>query len=153
HPLIVRVACEVLRLLRRAPQMREPLGEDVGEFEGLEWQLSRLEMLEPVLTDYCQEAAEDLRASLANARGTELRGVLRALNDLRAEAAAEILQVLESPKTPYADLMLEVLTWSRDPRVGPWLRAWAARRVGMKRRASWRRQPLPPRRSSVPADF
>src|SRR5436309_1111665 len=65
NPLIVRVAAEVLRLLRRAPQMREPLGEDVGEFEGLEWQLSRLEMLEPVLTDYCQEAAAYLRAALA----------------------------------------------------------------------------------------
>src|SRR5437763_4810348 len=54
HPLIVRVAAEVLRLLRRAPQMREPVGDDIGDFEGLEWQLSRLAMLEPVLTDYCQ---------------------------------------------------------------------------------------------------
>src|SRR5947208_1910696 len=64
HPLIVRVAAEVLRLLRRAPQMREPVGDDIGDFEGLEWQLSRLAMLEPVLTDYCQESASYLRAAL-----------------------------------------------------------------------------------------
>src|SRR5438105_4234146 len=83
------------RLLRRAPQMREPLGDDIGDFEGLEWQLSRLAMLEPVLTDYCQESASYLRAALPNARGIEVRDALLALNDLRAEAAAEILPLLE----------------------------------------------------------
>src|SRR5436305_1328540 len=66
HPLVVRVAVEVLRLLRRAPQMRETPGEDAGDFEGLEWQMSRLSMLEAVLEDYCEEAPAYLRAALPN---------------------------------------------------------------------------------------
>jgi hypothetical protein len=153
HPLIVRVAVETQRLLRRAPQTREPLADDPGDHEGLEWQMSRLSVLEPVLQDYCDEAPTYLQAALPNARGSELRDILLALNDLRAEAAAEILPLLETPQTQHAELMLEVLNWSRDERVGPWLRGWASRRVAMTRRASWRRQPLPPRRISVPADF
>jgi hypothetical protein len=82
-----------------------------------------------------------------------MRDLLLALNDLRADAAREILPLLEMPLTQHGELMLEVLTWSRDPRVGAWLRVWASRRVAMTRRASWRRQQLPPRRPSVPADF
>ena len=88
---------------------------DRGPLRG--WSLAILGALEPVLTDYCQESASYLRAALPNARGIEVRDALLALNDLRAEAAAEILPLLESPKTPHAELMLEVLTWSRDPRV------------------------------------
>jgi hypothetical protein len=153
HPLVVRVAVEVLRLLRRVPHLREPLGDDAGDFEGLEWQVSRLSVLEPALEDYCEEAPAYLRAALPNARGVELRDTLLALSDLRAEAAAEILPLLERPGQQQAELMLEVLAWSKDARVGPWLRAWATRRVAVKRRGSWRRQPLPPRRPSVAADF
>jgi hypothetical protein len=47
---------------------------------------------------------------------------------------------------------VEVLTWSRDPRVGPWLREMVQRRVPMERRAQRRSRPLPPRRASVPPD-
>jgi hypothetical protein len=151
HPLVVRVAVEVLRLGRRAPH-RQMLGDD-ADLEGLEWQLSRLAVLEPVLEDYCDEAPAYLRAALPKVRGGELRDVLQSLSDLRAEAATELLPVLEKPGVPLAELMLDVLTWSRDPRVGPALRTWTSRRVSMTRRANWRRQPLPPRRPSVPADF
>jgi hypothetical protein len=153
HPLTVRVASETLRLLRRAPQASEPWGEDGSYHEGLEWQMSRLAMLEPVLEDYCQEAQTYLQAALPNARGAEQRDLLLALNDLRADAAAEILPLLEMPPTQHAEMMLEVLGWSRDARVGPWLRAWTSRRVPMTRRAQWRRRPLAPRRTSVPANF
>jgi hypothetical protein len=153
HPLVVRVAVEVLRLLRRAPYLREPVLEEAGDHEGLQWQLSRLAVLEPVLEDYCEEAPVHLRAALLRGQGHELRDLLNALNDLRCEAATEILPLLKTSSAPFADLMLEVLAWSRDPRVGPWLRAWASNRVAMRRRSGWRRQPLPPRRSSVPVDF
>ena len=56
RPLVVRVAAEVLRLLRRAPREEDPLGEEAADWEGVEWQMSRLSALEPVLEDYCQEA-------------------------------------------------------------------------------------------------
>src|SRR5262249_20631878 len=50
------------------------------------------------------------------------------------------------------ELALEVLRWSHDPQVGPYLREWAARRVPLARRALVRRRTVPPRRSSVPSD-
>src|SRR5262249_30627 len=99
------------------------------------------------------EAPLHLRPLLANAHGARLRDMLHALHDLRAEAAAELMPLLETAAVQHADLMLEVLSFSRDREVGPWLRAWTTRRVPMARRAQWRRQALPARRSSVPADF
>lgn len=152
HPLVVRVAAETVRMLRRGVHVSEASSEseDAPDHEALEWQMSRLAVLEPVLDDYLGEAAEYLRSKLASARGQELRDILLALTDLRAEAASEVLPLLEKPNGSHTDLMIELLTWSRDSRVGPWLRAWAHRRLSLVRRSQWRRQPLPPRRSSVP---
>jgi hypothetical protein len=153
RPLVVRVAAEVLRLLRRAPREEDPLSDEAADWEGVDWQLSRLSALEPVLEDYCQEAPPYLRAALAKARGAEVRDILNALHDLRAEAAADLLPLLEKASLPNAELMLEVLSFSCDSTVGPWLRGWANRRLPMGRRAKRRRQPLPPKRPSVPLDF
>jgi hypothetical protein len=155
HPLVVRVLHETLRLVRRSPQAGESVreGDEGPDQEGLDWQMSRLAVLEPVLADYLQEAPAYLRQRLAKARGQEVRDTLLALNDLQAEAAAEILPLLEKPNNPFLDLMTEVLTWSRDERVGPYLRDWALRRVPLARRGQWRPHKVPPRRPSVPADF
>jgi len=153
RPLVVRAAAEVLRLLRRAPHQHEPVTEEATDWEGLDWQMSRLVALEPVLEDYCHEAPPYLRAALPKARGAELRDLLHALRDLRAEAAADLLPLLERSTLEHAELMLDVLSFSCDSQVGPWLRDWASRRVAMPRRARQRRQPLPPRRPSVPVDF
>jgi HEAT repeat protein len=155
HPLVVRVASETLRLIRRNPQLGEMGNEhdDGPDHEALEWQMSRLAVLEPVLSDFVEEAPAYLRKALASARGQELRDTLLALNDLRAEAATEVLLLLEKAGNAHGELMAEVLTWSRDPRVGPWLRGWVHRRMSLSRRSQWRRQPLPPRRPSVPADL
>src|SRR5205823_5057704 len=98
------------------------------------------------------EAPADLRAALAKARGLDLKDALLALADLRAEAGGEVIALLERPNCPHADLAVEVLTWSRDPRVGPWLRGWLGRRVSPVRRAQWRRRPRAPRRPSLPPD-
>jgi HEAT repeat protein len=152
-PLIVRVAAEVLRLVRRAPQQRDPLTDDATDWEGLEWQMSRLAALEPVLEDYCEEAPPYLRAGLAKARGAEFRDILQALHDLRAEAASDLLPLLQKSTIEHAELILEVLSFSCDSQVGPWLRNWTSRRVAMVRRARQRRQPLSPRRPSVAVDF
>jgi hypothetical protein len=154
HPLLVRLAVEVRRLLRRAPRLRATiLDEDGGDGETLEWQLSRLAALETALEEYCAEAPAFLRAALANARGIQLRDILLALADLRTDAATELLPILEHASPQHAEQMLDVLGHSRDERVAPWLRAWASRRLLMKRRATWRRQATPPTRSSVPRDF
>jgi HEAT repeat protein len=75
-----------------------------------------------------------------------------ALSDLRAEAAEAVLPLLAVPRFAHAELALEVLTWSRDARVGPALIEWAIRRVPMVRRAQHRRRTAAPRRSSLPPD-
>src|SRR5205823_7838240 len=48
---------------------------------------------------------------------------------------------------------VEVLLWSRNPRVGPWLCEWAGLQVSPVRRAQRRRRALSPRQQSVPDAF
>jgi hypothetical protein len=153
HPLIVRVLYEALRQLRRAPHARAVLTEEGAEQEAFDWQVSRLAALEGVLADYLAEAPERLCAALPTAPPAEQRDLLLALNDLRAEAAPVVLPLLEQPRFAHAEAAVEVLTWSRDRRVSPWLRNWADRRLSLARRAQRRPRPLPPRRRSVPADL
>jgi hypothetical protein len=152
HPLVVRVLAETLRLLRRAPYARQALAEEAADQEAFEWQMSRIAVLEPVLTDYLDEAPRHLCELLPTLKGPELRDALQALNDLHAEAGAALLPLL--PKLPQAlhESAVDVLTWSHDPRVGPYLRDWVKRRVGMTRRAQWRRRPLAPVWTSVASD-
>src|SRR5262249_48561672 len=71
---------------------------------------------------------------------------------LRAETADVVLPLLRAPKYEHADVAVQTLAWSRDVRVGPWLRTWVYRRIPVERRARRRRQVSSPRRSSYPAD-
>jgi hypothetical protein len=153
HPLVARVFVEVLRQVRRAPHIEQLLSEERSELETYQWQMSRLAALEPVLSDYLSDVPEFLCADLPKAPAAEQRDYLLALNDLRAESAAAVLPLLSGGRYPHPDLATEVLTWSSDPRVGPFLRGWAAQRVPMDRRALKRRLPGSPRRRSVPADM
>jgi hypothetical protein len=153
HPLIVRVMNEALRQLRRAPHSRAVLSEEGAEQEAFDWQISRLAALEGVLADYLAEAPGRLCTGLASAPAEEQRDSLQALNDLRAEAGPAVLSLLERPGFAHADMAVEVLAWSRDRRVSPWLRNWVGRRLSQVRRAQGRLRPVPPRRRSVPADL
>jgi hypothetical protein len=150
HPLVARVLLEVLRLLRRQGHIRSALNEERPEQEAFDWQLSRIAVLEPMLTDYVDEAARQLPRRLAKVATEQQAEILRALIDLRAEAGPEIMALLSQPHPANVEASIQVLTWSRDQRVGCWLRDWIARRVPMLRRAQWRRRPFPPRRPSVP---
>jgi len=76
-----------------------------------------------------------------------------ALTDLRAETAPVVLPLLAQGRCSHAELAMESLAWSADPRVGPALREMALRRVPVLRRGGRRRSSLPPLRPSVPADF
>jgi HEAT repeats len=154
-PVVVRIFGEALRLLRRAPHAEAALAGEGPEQEAFGWQMSRLAALESSLIDYLSEAPAQLTAALTRAagQGQDVRDHLLALTDLRAEAAPAVLSLLSRPGFGQAELAVEALTWSRDPRVGPWLREFARRRVLMDRRALARRRGSPPRRPSVPADF
>jgi hypothetical protein len=152
-PLTTRVFHESLRLLRRAPHAETSLNAEAAEQEAFTLQLSRIAALEPALADYLQEVRAPLCVRLAQARPVEAKEILLALTDLRADAGDPVLDLLASGKFPYPELAVEVLTWSRQPRVGAWLRDWALRRVPMVRRAQSRRRFLPPRKPSVPIDM
>ncbi|MBI1917409.1 MAG: HEAT repeat domain-containing protein [Planctomycetes bacterium] len=152
-PLVVRIFHEALRVLRRAPHAEGLLGIEVPEQEAFNWQVSRLAALEPVLGDYLQETPSRLSGRLGNAGPAEQRDLLLALNDLHAEAGTAILSLLSQPDFPHVPLAIEVLAWSKDARVGSWLREWTMQKVPLLRRSQKRRRSLPPRRPSLPADL
>jgi hypothetical protein len=134
HPLLVRIFHETLRLVRRAPQLMPLIPTEGGEREAFEWQISRLIALEAVLAEYIEEAPQDLRKLLPYAQGDKLREILLALLDVRAEAARELLPLLAKGQTVHVDLSVELLTWSKDPLVGPFLRHWLYRSGLLARR-------------------
>jgi hypothetical protein len=150
RPLLVQVFLEARRLARRAPQVRALLGSEGAEQEGFDLQMARLDALDGQLEEYLKQAPPRLCADLATARGQEARDLLHALNDLRAEAAPAVLPLLARPGWPHRELAVEVLAWSRDRRVGPFLRDWVRRRVPLLRRARARNRAVAPSRPSVP---
>jgi hypothetical protein len=152
-PLAVRVYVEALRMLRRAPHAETALEGEAAEQEAFGWQMSRLAALEAALSEYLTDAPPALRARLERAPAREQRELLLALIDLRAETAAVALPLLAHPRFAHADLALESLAHSTDPRVGPALCELALQRVPVLRRAQRRRSALPPLRSTVPSDF
>ncbi|HLJ92072.1 MAG TPA: hypothetical protein VKU02_02650 [Gemmataceae bacterium] len=151
-PLIVRVFAEALRILHRAPHAEMILADEQYEQEAFGWQISRLASLESVLIEYLQEAPQHLCDALLRADAGEQQDILSALADLRAETAAVALPLLADPKFPHVELAVQTLTWSRDDRVAPMLRAWVARRIPQDVRARKRRQVAAPRRRSIPSD-
>jgi hypothetical protein len=152
HPLAARVFAEALRLLRRAPHTEALLADERADQEAFHWQIARVAVLEPALEDYLQEAPRFLAAALPRAGRTDQRDILQALVDLRAETAGVLLSLLNREQCACPELAVEALRWSRDERVGSWLRVWTFRQVPMIRRAGRRRRAVPPRRPSVPAD-
>ncbi len=151
HPLVARVFAEALRVLRRAPHAEVVLGEEHYEQEAYGWQMSHLASLEGLLDEYLEDAPEALAGALPTASPDEQQNLLTALDDLRGEAAPAALVLLETPGFAHAELAVRTLTWSRDPRVGPWLRAWICRHVSVARRATGRRLRTPPRAPTVTA--
>ncbi len=133
HPLFVRVLAETLRLLRRVGSAEALLSEG-SERESFNWQISRLTVLEPVFSDYLGEAPPQLLAALPTSDPTQARELLTALVELRAEAGLAVLTLLARPGHPCSEVAVEALTWSRHPRVGPWLRDWVSRRVPLAQR-------------------
>lgn len=154
-PLVVRVFSEARRLQRRAGHVAAALAGENAEAEALEWQLSRLAALEPSLTDYLEEAPRQLRAAMTQPSITSAQegDVLLALLDLRAESAPTVLPLLSVGSYAHAELAVETLRWSRDERVGPWLREWTGRQISLERRIARRPAALPPSRPSVPAEL
>lgn len=152
HPLLVRIAHEVLRLLRRVPHARHFLAEEKAEEEAFSWQMSRLTALEAMLAEFLEEAPAWLLARLEKSKNQDREDVLQALADLRVDAANQLLPLVARPHFGPIEMAIETLTWSKNPKVGPWLRAHAASLVPLLRRCQWRRRSQPPRKPSLPRD-
>jgi hypothetical protein len=148
-PLHVRLVHEALRTLRRAPHMKAVLGEEAAEREALDWQFSRIASLESAFREFLKEAPAQLLSSVRSAEGLELVDVLQALNDLRIDAGAELMPLLQRSSCEERALMIVVLRWTRDPVAGAWLREHARQFVPMEKRAKARLQAEPPRRPSL----
>jgi hypothetical protein len=153
HPLIVRVLRESLRLLQRAPHAELLLADEAYEQEAFGWQLSRLSALEPAVADYLEEAPRALCAALPGASPEDQRDILTALIDLGGECGDTVLPLLDEPGFPHVELAVNALAWSRNPRVGPWLRQWALRTIHVSRRARGRRFLAGRLGDAVPSSF
>jgi hypothetical protein len=150
-PLVVRVFIEALRMQRRAPHAEVLLSDEKYEQEAFGWQLSHLAALESVLTEYLEEAPQQLCSALAKALPPRQRDLLYALADLRAESAAAVLPLLKDANFAHVDLAVHTLRWSRDARVAPMLREWILRHVPVLDRARRRHWARLSRRDAVPA--
>jgi hypothetical protein len=152
-PLAARIFQEAIRVLRRAPHAETAMGIEAAEQEAFNWQMARLAGLEDALVEYLADCPAALKKRLAAARPNEQRDLLLALNDLHAEAGPEVLALLVGGNCEHPALAFEVLTWSKDPRVGTWLREWTANKVSLVRRAQKRRRSISPSRPSVSAEI
>lgn len=152
HPLLVRIAREVLRLLRRAPHARHFLAGEKAEEEAYSWQISRLSTLEPMLLDFVEQAPAWLLAQLETSTGRHRVDVLQALSELRVDASEKLIPLLLRPHFGPVDHAMEVLSCAKNPRVGPWMCNFVSDRLPVQRRTQWRKRAAAPSRPSVPRD-
>jgi hypothetical protein len=151
-PLAVRVLAVALRVLHRAPAAESLSGVESADREAFGWQISRLAALETAISDYLKAAPALLCRRLESLPARDHLDVLRALADLRAEAADVLLPLVQQGRYPHLEAAVEVLAWSTNARVAPWLRQFALERLPLVGRSQSRRRTGPPRRPSVPAD-
>jgi hypothetical protein len=138
--LHVRIFRETLRFLRRAPHWKTLLSDEMAEAEAFDWQFSRIASLESAFRDYLKDAPAQLLARVATAPLAEQTDILRALADLRIDAGAVLLPLVQRAVGTPRGLMFDVLRWSRVPAVGLTLREIARLQVAMDKRA--RRAPV-----------
>ena len=149
-PLHVRIAHETLRFLRRTPHLRTMLPEEMADNETFDLQVSRMVALESAMREYLKEAPGPLLARVASTSGVEQQEILRALADLRVDAAAELLPLVRRELCENRALMIDLLRWSRDLQAGHWLREFAAVEIAMEKRANHRLEEETPPRPSIP---
>src|SRR5207245_1938533 len=76
HPLLVRVAHETRRFLRRAEHARRLFMDDRADEEGFDWQVDRLSGIEPMLEEYLKGAPPALLRRLDRTPDRDLSDIL-----------------------------------------------------------------------------
>jgi len=153
NPLLTRIAHETCRFLRRAGHARLTLADERPEQEAFDWQVSRIEAIEPNLQEYLAKSPGLLLRRMGRTSEKDMPELLQTLEELRVDVSGAILGKIGSFSPPNRELGIAVLTWSKDPRVGPWLRAECRRLVNPERRARRRRRASAPRHPSVPPEI
>ncbi len=151
-PLHVRLLIEAMRLSRRECNFRFAMRDEPGELEAVKWQFARITAIEHAIREFLKNQPELLLASLPTTAGREAAEYLQALRDLRVDATQSLLPLLPKSRD-FRGLMIEVLRWSRDPRVAVWLRDYARAHVPMEKRAKHRKLADLTRRSNGLAGF
>jgi hypothetical protein len=153
NPILVRVAVEALKHLRRSANAQAVFADESSDWEAYQWQISHLAALEELLQDYLKQAPGQLGPKLADATDAEQLDILLAFADMQADAAQWILPLLDTPEFAHAELAMEVLTRSRDSSVGPRLRSWVLNNVQVLERVQQNRGVFGNRRYGIPFGF
>ncbi|MBL8824329.1 MAG: hypothetical protein JNJ77_17210 [Planctomycetia bacterium] len=134
HPLLVRLFCEVQRLLRRFHQYAEELEGDVFEKEAYEWQMSRLALLEDQLIDYASRAREQLPGMLHEFAENERADWIYAIHELRADAGASLVHLIKSqPALAVSEQAVLALGWSRTEEATTYLQGMVSQALAVPR--------------------
>lgn len=153
EPLFVQLLVEVLRHIRRREALAQQLADEPFEQEAYHLQHSRLVALEGAIEEWLRLAGQQLVRRLRQGGGTELAGVLAAIDDLRLDAGPALLELLKDPDFPCAEQAVRCLRWCRDSEAAAFLRNWAVAVVEPHQRALRPLRAWSPRRSSLPPSF
>ncbi len=88
-----------------------------------QWNHYHLQEAEPIMREYLHGIGDDLVRLLPFVTNEEQEEILQALIDLRADVASTILPLLHDQQFCHRLPALTLLTWSRDPAAGQYLRA------------------------------
>lgn len=153
EPLFVQLMVEVLRHIRRGEALAQQLADEPFEREAFHLQHSRMVALEGVIEEWLQLAGQQLIRQLRHCRGPEAAALLAAIDDLRRDAGAVILELLKDPEFPCGEQAVRCLRWSRDSEASAFLRNWAVTVVEPHLRAVRPLRAWSPRRPSIPPSF
>lgn len=134
HPLLVRLFCEVQRLLRRFHQYAQDLTGDLFEKEAYELQMSRMAMLEEQIDEYTRQAREQLPGMLQDFDESERADWIYAIQELRADAGASLVHLLKSrPALAVSEQAVLALGWSKTEEATAYLHSMVQQALAVPR--------------------
>jgi hypothetical protein len=116
EPWVARVYAEALRHLRRVDHVDRLLAEGDDRREGYRWQVCCLSKRAKGLAGFLKRSALEMKLTLPGAPANVQRDMLLALLDLRADAVAQLLPLIDDPGFAHRDLAVELLGLSKDAR-------------------------------------
>jgi len=142
-PDSIRLLAEALRITRRIPAYEAFLPDSEETREAWRLQASRLTVLESEISGFLQQCVAPLASRLPTRDQTLELGILKALDDIRADAARWLIPLLSGNRLKHRDFAISLLSRSRDDGTARFLGMWIHGHVDPGERASGRRAPSP----------